>query len=34
VAPFYVPLFLVLIAITFIPSIVTWLPNLIMGMSR
>ncbi len=34
VAPFYVPLFLVLIAITFIPGIVTWLPNLLMGVTN
>jgi tripartite ATP-independent transporter DctM subunit len=34
VAPFYIPLFTVLIMITFIPGIVTWLPNLIMGLSR
>jgi tripartite ATP-independent transporter DctM subunit len=34
IAPFYIPLFTVLIAITFIPGIVTWLPDLIMGISR
>ncbi|MFA6508749.1 MAG: TRAP transporter large permease [Treponemataceae bacterium] len=34
VAPFYIPLFTVLVMITFIPGIVTWLPNLLMGISR
>ena len=29
--PFLVPLFLVLIMITFLPDLVTWLPNLLMG---
>lgn len=34
VAPFYIPLFTVLVAITFIPGLVTWLPNLIFGVSK
>ncbi len=33
-APFYIPLFTVLLMITFIPGLVTWLPNLLMGMSK
>ena len=33
-APFYIPLGTVLVMITFIPEIVTWLPNLLMGVSR
>ena len=30
VAPFYIPLFLTLLLITFIPQLVTWLPNLLL----
>jgi tripartite ATP-independent transporter DctM subunit len=30
-APFLIPLFVVLILITFFPPLVTWLPNLVMG---
>ncbi len=31
---FYIPLFLCLVLITFVPAISTWLPNLLMGMSK
>ena len=34
VAPFYIPLFTVLVLITYIPGLVTWLPNLLMGISQ
>jgi len=34
VAPFYIPLFTVLVLITYIPGLVTWLPNLLMGVSK
>ena len=34
IAPFYIPLFTVLVMITFIPGLVTWLPNLLMGISK
>ena len=34
VAPFYIPLFAVLVMITFIPDLVTWLPDLLMGVSK
>jgi TRAP-type C4-dicarboxylate transport system permease large subunit len=30
-APFIIPLLVVLALITFFPSLVTWLPNLVMG---
>lgn len=31
ILPFYIPLFIALVLITFIPSITLWLPNLLMG---
>lgn len=34
IAPFYIPLFTVLVLITYIPGLVTWLPNLLMGVSK
>ena len=33
-APFYVPLFVVLLMITYIPGFVVWLPNLMMGVAK
>jgi tripartite ATP-independent transporter DctM subunit len=34
IAPFYIPLGTVLVMITFIPGLVTWLPDLLMGISK
>ncbi|OHE66735.1 MAG: ABC transporter permease [Treponema sp. GWC1_61_84] len=34
IAPFYIPLFAVLFGITLVPSLVTWLPDLLMGISK